>query len=222
MSSFLPVRKNTFDFQLEVVKNPTRSEIYSILRKYSKKQFADDDQLFIFIAGHGQYDDIFQEGYIVPKDSKFDDDIKETYISHSNLRTIINNIPCNHVLLAMDVCFGGTFDPFVASSSRGTSMIMADQEREKFIERKMKYTTRKYLTSGGKEYVPDGRPGHHSPFANKLIEALRSKGGDDGILTFGELFSYIERVNPAPTSGGFGRNQPGSDFLFIAPKSSSK
>ena len=55
-------------------------------------------------------------------------------------------------------------------------------------------------------------------FANKLIEALRSKGGDDGVLTFGELFSYIERVTPAPTSGGFGRNQPGSDFLFITPK----
>ena len=210
--------KNTFGFQIEVVKNPTRAEIYATLRRYNKKQFADDDQLFIFIAGHGEYDDIFQEGYIVAKDSKSNDDIKESYISHSNLRTIINNIPCNHVLLAMDVCFGGTFDPFVASGSRGTSMIMADQEREKFIERKLKYNTRKYLTSGGKEYVPDGRPGHHSPFANKLIEALRSKGGDDGILTFGELFSFIERVTPAPTSGGFGKNQPGSDFLFIAPK----
>lgn len=210
--------KNTFGFQTEVLKNPTRTEIYSTLRKYNKKQFSDDDQLFIFIAGHGEYDDVFQEGYIVAKDSKSNDDIKESYISHSNLRTIINNIPCNHVLLAMDVCFGGTFDPFVASGTKGISAITIDNERERFIERKLKYDTRKYLTSGGKEYVPDGRPGHHSPFANKVIEALRSKGGDDGILTFGEFFSYIERVTPAPTSGGFGKNQPGSDFLFIAPK----
>lgn len=201
-----------YGFKTEVVKNPTRSEIYTSIRNYSKKQFADDDELYIFIAGHGEFDEVFSEGYIVCKDSKADDEVKESFISHSNLRTIINNIPCKHILLTMDVCFGGTFDPFVAT---GRGISKDDPERAKFIQRKLQYTTRKYLTSGGKEYVPDGRPGYHSPFARKVLEALRSNGGTDKILTFGEFYNFIETVTPAPKAGEFGNNQPGSDFLFI-------
>ena len=209
--------ETTYGFQTEIIKNPTRTELYGILRAYNKKAFADDDQLFIFIAGHGEFDEVFSEGYLVTKDSKSNDEIKESYVSHSNLRTIINNIPCNHILLTMDVCFGGTFDPFVANS-RGverTGGYTGDDAKRLFIERKMKFDTRKFLTSGGKEYVPDGRPGYHSPFAAKLLEGLRGGGGDDGIITFGELFNFVERANPAPTQGSFGKNQPGSDFLFI-------
>jgi len=201
-----------YGYKTEIVKNPTRSEIYGSIRNYSKRQFADDDELFIFIAGHGEFDEVFSEGYIVCKDSKSDDEVKESFISHSNLRTIINNIPCKHILLTMDVCFGGTFDPFVAT---GRGISKDDPERAKFIQRKLQYTTRKYLTSGGKEYVPDGRPGFHSPFARKVLEALRSGGGVDKVLTFGEFYNFIETVSPAPKTGEFGNNQPGSDFLFI-------
>lgn len=210
--------EETYGFQTEIIKNPTRTELYGVLRDYNKKAFADDDQLFVFIAGHGEFDEVFSEGYLVTKDSKLNDDIKESYVSHSNLRTIINNIPCNHILLTMDVCFGGTFDPFVATG-RGrmrTGSYYGDDERQKFIERKMKYDTRRYLTSGGKVYVPDGRPGHHSPFAARFLAALRNRGGDDAVVTFNELFNYLETATPAPTQGQFGRNQPGSDFLFIA------
>ena len=82
----------------------------------------------------------------------------------------------------------------------------------------MQYNTRRYLTSGGKEYVPDGRPGEHSPFARKCLEALRSDGGLDGILTFGEFYTFVEKATPEPRTGEFGDNQPGSDFLFIYKK----
>ena len=112
----------------------------------------------------------------------------------------------------MDVCFGGTFDPVVAA--RGG----ADYEnvdKNDFIQRKMQYQTRLYLTSGGKEYVPDGRPNQHSPFARKFLAALRGGGGTDGILTYNEILTYTEKVNPEPRAGEFGSNEPGSDFLFI-------
>ena len=80
----------------------------------------------------------------------------------------------------------------------------------------MKNKTRIYLTSGGKEYVPDGRPGAHSPFARKFLDALRHYGGEDKILTFNEILSYVDKVTPEPTHGEFGNNEPGSDFLFIS------
>jgi hypothetical protein len=82
--------------------------------------------------------------------------------------------------------------------------------------RKLTYKTRKYLTSGGKEYVPDGRPGMNSPFARKFLEALRGRGGKDLILSLIELNSYVETLKPQPRMGEFGDNAPGSDFVFIA------
>ncbi|MFN0048620.1 MAG: caspase family protein [Cytophagales bacterium] len=205
--------KENFNFKVETINNPKRAELYAAIRNYSKKQFNDDDQLFIFIAGHGEFDPVFSEGYIVTTDSRANDEVKESFISHSNLRTIINNIPCKHILLVMDVCFGGTFDQFVA---KGRGAAADDVNKIAFIQKKLQYTTRKYLTSGGKEYVPDGRPGAHSPFARKLLDALRSYGGEDKILTFGELYSYSEKSVPGPKTGEFGDNKPGSDFLFLA------
>ncbi len=200
-----------YGFQVERVENPMMSGIMAKLREYAQKSFGDKDQLFIFVAGHGQFDDVFKEGYLVAKDSKRDDELRTSYVSHSNLRTIINNIPCKHVFLVMDVCFGGTFDPLVASRGDEYSQISKDE----FIERKLKQKTRKYMTSGGKEYVPDGVPGRHSPFTRRLLEALRSYGGADGIVTISELQSFVDKVSPQPQSGKFGSDEAGSDFLFI-------
>lgn len=207
--------ENRFGFKCDIAENPTMEDILFKLRSYAKKRYSDNDQLLIFFAGHGHFDEIFKEGYVIGRDSEADDDLRTTYISHSNLRTIINNIPCRHIFLVMDVCFGGTFDPLIAQSERG-GVNQFKLSREEFIAKKLRHTTRKYLTSGGKEYVPDGRPGRHSPFARRLLEALRSYGGEDGILTIGEIIHYVEKVDPQPRAGSFGKNEPWSDFLFVA------
>jgi hypothetical protein len=202
-----------YNFQVEKLIDPPLSQITLKIREYAKKIYAEDDQLFIFIAGHGEFDDFYKEGYLVATDSKKGDEGKTSYLPHSALRTYINNIPCKHIFLAMDVCFGGTFDPHIASARGESETNMA--ARAHFINRKLKSKTRLYLTSGGKEYVPDGRPGQHSPFARKLLEALSSFGGADRILTYKEILSLIESVVPEPRYGEFGDNQPGSDFIFI-------
>jgi len=209
--------KETYGFDVEIVENPTASQVLITLKKYSQKSYLDKDQLFIFIAGHGTFDETFGEGYVVTKNSLLNDEAKQSYISHSVLRTVINNIPCEHILVVMDVCFGGTFDQLTArAGSRGGNEPYKELSNTEFIQRKLQYKTRKYLTSGGKEYVPDGRPGQHSPFARKLLEAFRSYGGSDNILTFGEVITYMERVVPQPRTSEFGDNEPGSEFLFIA------
>jgi WD40 repeat protein len=207
--------RNNYGVSAEVVENASLNEIMNKLRAYAKYNYSENDNLLIFFAGHGNYDEIFNEGYVIASDSKLDDEPKITCLSHSNLRTIVNNIPCDHILLVMDVCFGGTFDPVIAGRSRAAD-IYADISDEEFIARKKKYKTRLYITSGGKEYVPDGRPGHHSPFARRFIEALRNYGGKDKILTINELLLFIEKVEPQPCFGEFGDNEPGSDFLLIS------
>jgi hypothetical protein len=207
--------KRSYGFKTELVQNVTRDDILTTLRRYARMQFGEGDQLFIFFAGHGQFDPVLGDGYLVAKDSRLNDDIKTSYVAHSVLRTIVNNIPCRHIFLVVDACFGGTFDPLIAANSRGDDMY-GEVTKTEFIQRKMQFKTRRFLTSGGKEYVPDGRPGQHSPFVRKFLEALRSYGGRDGVLTINEILQYEEKVNPQPRAGEFGANEPGSDFIFVA------
>lgn len=205
-----------YGFEIEVVKNPTKREVMQKLREYMKKSYMPNDQLFVMFAGHGHFDQLFNQGYLVCKDSKITDEERLSYISHNNLRSIIDNIPNKHILLTMDACFGGTFDPFIRSSGhRGNGGMYDELEQSEYISRKLKLKTRKFLTSGGKEYVSDGRPGQHSPFTRKLLEAIRSYGGEDNVLTLSEIKSFVEKIDPEPRFGEFGSDQPGSDFIFI-------
>ncbi len=209
--------ETNYGFKVDLVLNATTSEIMSKLREYAKKSYQANDQLFIFFAGHGQFDDVFTEGYLVGKDSKINDPGKTSYISHSTLRTVINNIPSQHIFLTLDACFGGTFDPLVASSgSRGMDDMYSDITKSEFVERRLRWKTRRYVTSGGKQYVADGKPGGHSPFARKFLMALRDYGGQDKILTLQELQGYLLNLRMEPHAGEFGDNEPGSDFVFVA------
>lgn len=206
-----------YGFQAELVHNPTREEILETLLKYTEKEYIAEDQLLIFFAGHGYFNPNFREGYLVAQDTKLsDDDITmSSYLSHSEFRNIIDRMSCKHIFLIMDTCYSGTFDQRIAM--RGEAEDASRPLSQEDIKRKLTYTTRWYLTSGGKEKVSDGLPGHHSPFTREFLEALRSKGGIDNILTIDEVLNYLDRIKvPKPRANGFGRNAPGSDFLFIA------
>jgi len=48
-----------------------------------------------------------------------------------------------------------------------------------------------------------------------MLEALRSRGGKDMILSLGEINTYVETLKPQPRAGEFGDNAPGSDFIFV-------
>ncbi len=212
------ILKNTYDFQVELVENPTQEQIFAKLREYTEKQYNPDDQLMLFFAAHGDFDEVHKEGHIVALDSKLpsSDLARLSYIPHTRLSTLLESIPCKHLLLVLDTCFSGTFDERIAQRG-GSDGVYKGHSRAEFIRKKLDLKGRLYLTSGGKEYVSDGRPGQHSPFARQIIQALREYGGADGILTFNEIKGYIEKVKPSPYYGEFGSNEPGSDFLFIAP-----
>jgi hypothetical protein len=141
------------------------------------------------------------------------DKAKTSYISHNRLRGIIQNIPSNHILLAMDVCFGGTFDPVVASS-RGEMEAAAELDT-RYLTKKLSTRTRKYLTSGGKEYVSDGIAGKHSPFTQKILTGLKEGSKSDRVMSLTRLKTYVEKLQPEPRMGSFGDDGNGSDFVFV-------
>ncbi len=206
---------DNYGFETQVVENATRETVLKTLKRYSKTHYNSDDQLLILFAGHGKYDELFDEGYVVCKNSLQNDEGNASMLPYALVRQIINNIPSEHILLLMDVCFSGSF---TGHTHRGQQDdIYKELTRQQFIAHKLRYKSRKFVTSGD-EYVPDGTPGNHSPFARKILEALRSYGGEDRILTFSELTHSLERVKPIPRYGEFGDSQPGSEFLFISTK----
>ena len=208
--------EENYGFEVDLVTNPTKAEMEQKLVDLYDRSYQENDQLLIFFAGHGQFDERTSRGFIIAKDSKAVDPVGSSFLSYSNLRDLVDNISCNHTMLMLDACFGGTFDQNIArAGSRGQdNPDMAT--RTEFIKRKLRFKTRMYITSGGKEYVKDGRPGHHSPFAKQFLGALRDYGGQDGILTKSELKSYMEVLAQQPRMGDFGQYEPGSDFIFIA------
>jgi hypothetical protein len=114
----------------------------------------------------------------------------------------------------LDACFGGSFVGRRPAASRGEADY-GSVSRDELIHRRMQYRTRLYITSGGEVYVSDGDPGKHSPFAFRLLEALRSANAKNGVVTYAHLMSYLERARMEPRTGDFGDHEPGGDFLFI-------
>ncbi len=49
--------RDTYGFEAELLTNPTKAELRRKILEYVSKTFAPDDQLFIFYAGHGHYDE---------------------------------------------------------------------------------------------------------------------------------------------------------------------
>lgn len=200
-----------YGFQVELIKNPTETEVVEVLDRYAQKEYAPEDQLLIFFAGHGYFNERFKIGYLVAQDTQRPNDNGTllSYLSHSHFRDIIDRMACEHIFLIMDTCYSGTFDERLAM--RGEAENLSEMLSSEDIKRKLTYTTRWYLTSGAKEEVPD-----NSLFARALLDALRSKGGRDNVLTIKEILTYLEDLSdPTPCFDEFGRNSPGSDFLFI-------
>ncbi len=208
-----------YGFKVELLPNPTKAQIEDALIRYQKQvKFGPLDQLLILFSGHGYFDPNGKEGFLVAKDSKPPArDTLDTMIPHSRLRALIDNIPVNHILVLIDACFGGTFDRDVESGTTRGGMYDERPVKDMFLALSP-LTTRKFITSGGMEYVPDGTPGHNSPFVAHLLAGLRSPEVDRrGYLMYADLVSAVKPTNPTPRMGSWGHDYDnGSDFFLIS------
>ncbi|ELR68713.1 tetratricopeptide repeat family protein [Fulvivirga imtechensis AK7] len=213
--------KKKYGFEVEMLKNPTSHDIWKKIREYNEKQYGPYDQLLIFFAGHGNYDEVLKEGYYIAHDSQKDDRTGSSYISHLRLAKILDNNPCRRLFLIMDSCFGGAIGEVgsvITEEKKSNVQVQNNYEISvnQMLVRKLSTKVRKYLTSGGKQYVSDGIRGQHSPFAAKLIESLKTNGGEDNVLTLAEIGVNMEKLPLTPRFGSFGHNDPLGDFVFIA------
>lgn len=202
-----------YGFTTEVVENPSLDLMVQKLRAYEKNYasgvWGSESRLLLFFSGHGQVE--HRNGYFLPADAD-PARLYRTAFAYFNWAPFIDNLQCKHILVAIDACYSGTFDP---NWWNGQKAVMGRpgeiSQGDLLIANHERYTTRQFMTSATETKTPD-----KSKFAKKFIEGLLSRGGDDGILTSTELFAYLEDANPVPYRGEFGKDEPESSYLFIA------
>jgi len=210
--------KHTYGFEVDLLINPAnKAVIERKLIEWASRKYQRNDQLFVFIAGHGFFIPYLEKGFIIPKEGLPAHIEKDgsSWVSHDFIRHTLEHSNSHHVFLVIDACFSGTISPAVAVNRGLAELSLSMRE---MVARKIHLKTRKYLTSGGKEYVPDGQPNAHSPFAAQLLRVLREKGKySGGLLTINDIRRAVQNLNPQPHSGDFpySSGDPESDFFFI-------
>lgn len=117
------------------LKNPTRAQILSEFQKLRRK-LNETDNLLIFYAGHGTWDEEILQGYWLPVDAKLDD--QNNWLTNSVIKDYIKGIKTKHTLLIADACFAGNF----------FRSVEVDQNSEISFKEIYKYPSRRAITSG--------------------------------------------------------------------------
>ena len=184
-----------------LLKDPTRADIIKKLDELSYK-LTKNDNLLIFYAGHGYWDNERETGFWLPNDAERSSSVN--WIRNSTIQDYVDDINTNHTLLITDACFAGAI-----FKSRG-----AFQDASFAINKLYSMTSRKAMTSGTLEEVPD-----RSVFLEFLLKRLLEN--EKKYLSASELFSSFREavLNNSPNIPQYGVIQntgdEGGDFIFI-------
>jgi hypothetical protein len=139
----------------------------NIIREFEwlVRNVKEEDNVFIYYSGHGEFKKEYNKGYWVPADATEESTFQ--YISNNDLQTFLSSIKSKHTLLISDACFSG--DIF-----RGKTISIPFQDTERYYRDVHAKLSRQAITSGGIEPVMDGGREGHSVFAYYILKSLRN------------------------------------------------
>jgi len=194
----------TFDDDKSILlKNPTRSDIYRAFHLLGNK-IKPEDNLLVFYAGHGYWEEETDEGYWLPSNAILD--YNSEWISVGDLNTLIKKINCINAIIIADACFSGAL--FKTRS--------INNDFSTAIEELYNTPARKAITSGEYEKVQD-----NSVFMTYLLKQLRVN--TKNYLSAEELFYKFKQAvinnsnnSQIPQYGTLSKTgDEGGDFIFI-------
>ena len=132
----------------------------TLIRAFKKlnSEITNQDNLVFYFSGHGTYSSAMSAGYWLLSDAE--SGYEDSYMHNQSIIDFISVCEARHIYGIVDSCFAGT-------------IFRNDDEPP---SRLYNSASRYILTSGRDEIVPDGIPGHHSPFAQTLLHELRNGG----------------------------------------------
>ena len=190
----------TFEAEnVSFLKNPTKGDIIGTLHNL-RRTVKEDDNLLIFYAGHGYWDEEMGVGYWLPSDAEKDNPVN--WLPNTDLTNYIGVIPAKHTLLIADACFSGS----IFQSSRAF-------DNTKEVEQIYELDSRKAITSGTLKEVPD-----QSVFLKHFL--LNLENNKQKYLTAQKLFTNMKEdiMNNSDNVPQYGTIQKtgdrGGDFIF--------
>lgn len=198
LSAVLREKYNFKEENIQLLEDATRTEIVEAFEKLDTLN--NYDNLLIFYAGHGYWDEKLEQGYWMPIDASKNS--RANWISNSTIRDYIKGIESKHTLLIADACFSGGL---LKTRSVGKSVFGL-----------YNLPSRKAMTSGTLTTVPD-----KSVFLDYLVNYL--KNNKEALISADELFYSIkvDVINNSPQSQipQYGpiqnANDEGGEFLFL-------
>ena len=199
------VKYYTFEPEnVTLLTNPTYVQIISALDGLSNS-VGPEDNLMVFYAGHGWWDEKKELGYWLPGDAQKEN--TAYWIPNSRISDYIGSIQTKHTLLVADACFSGSIFKTRA----------AFVDAQPAINKLYQLPSRKAMTSGTLVLVPD-----RSVFVEYMVKRLTSN--TDKYLSSQDLFTRFRKaaVNNSPIEGlvpQWGEIQragdEGGDFIFV-------
>ena len=186
------------------LKNPKRAEIIDAL-DHLERIVTPDDNLLIFYAGHGHWDENAHKGYWLPSDAHHES--TANWLRNTSLTGYMASIHSKHTLLIADACFSGSIFQTRAAFPKST----------RAVERLYNLSSRKAMTSGNLGEVPD-----ESVFLRYLMRRLNENQED--YLPSEQLFyslkpAVLNNSNNVPLFGEVkNAGDEGGDFIFVRRK----
>ncbi len=184
-----------------LLENPTRTHILRAF-DYLTNTITPVDNLLIFYAGHGYYDEKTELGYWLPADAEAN--FTANWIYNDVLVANLKRIQSKHTLLISDACFSGSIFK--------TRALVKDAPQA--YQKKYELASRKAITSGVLKTVPN-----KSVFLKYLSDRLENN--EEVFLSASQLFQSVEIpvANNSPNTPQYGDIQnvgdEGGDFIFI-------
>ena len=187
---------------ITLLQNPKRAEIIETF-DHLTASVNNTDNLLVFYAGHGIWDDQIEQGYWLPSDAKKSS--KAAWLSNGTIRDYIRAIDSKHTLLITDACFSG-----------GILKTREAFKESKAILEMYKLPSRKAMTSGSIKTVPD-----KSVFIEYLIKALQNN--DQPLISADQLFNSFKynvinnsQNGQVPQFGVISQSDDeGGEFIFL-------
>jgi tetratricopeptide (TPR) repeat protein len=194
------VKKYTFEPKnVMVLNNVGRLSLLDSLQDKCNN-LTEEDNLLIYYAGHGtvrKVGNAFVDAFLIPSDAKKDK--WNTFINSNDLKESIKLTNAKHVLLVVDACFGGAL------------FRSALDDAPQSIKNTYQYASRRFLTSGNLEPVPD-----NGKFVQNLKIFLTSN--PNKFVTTLDLVQYIKKnaeIGTPQFERIDGTGDAGGDFVFI-------
>lgn len=184
-----------------LIKNAKREDIITAL-DILENMVTEADNLLIFYAGHGYWDNRTKKGYWFPADASSNN--TANWLRNSTITGYISGINSKHTLLIADACFSG-----------GIFLTRGLQEgAEESIQTLYNHNSKQAITSGNLEEVPD-----ESIFLHYLVKNLYEN--NEKYLPSETLFRSFKPavMNNSDNVPQFGviknAGDEGGDFIFI-------